>query len=752
MARKSKKQKHPAVTPYGPLGVEAASPRKWRIAALVLGVIGGGVLLLGHFLLPEQPRFIVWLLGLVCAVWATTVFVLATHQPEEDELALRLERGVALDFGKALRASRQERGKVKLPGLGEVTFRQIGGGSLFLAVFLWWLTPWAPIAVAERKLEDPAQVLGEEILSTVLVLTNPHCPIVQLPIQPPKIKALAGYLPAGPSRLDLAWKALAGGQFDEARKQFQAVMEETSEPSATDQAILGLAQTEMYCWKFSQALEAYEKLLQRNRQDPFVLGQAAVAAIQQARYAQAAQWLEEALKLADSAAGTDPQKLRVLVVLLHGKATLLTLWGRSAQQWEEAAQIYGRTKDLLGQQEVFGSKPPLLAAAVNNQAVLQQLRSRFAGVQALHHQSRDVWMSSFGAAHPHVAVSWTNVAFCHLVLGEFDLADQSIQKASAVFQKQPSLDEASPLRSPTQCAVSLLARTYAQYQEAEVPALQALRSLEQTLGTEHPAVIGPVCALALSYGELGRYISSATPFFFRAEAVGEKSLGKDHPMMAVITLWEAQLQVAQKQYAAAKQTAEKALKLALDTYGEEHLVTATIFNTLGQAELELGRIGEARLHLEKALRILEKTVGKEAPEMIQTQACLAALESGPITYSKGQRAYEKAISMLENLLGEEHKKHPAVARLQVRCARLLMQNQRAAEAEPFLQRALEIQQTVFAQTQPNHPDLADTLETYANLLVQRNPPDPVQAEKFRQQAQQIRLRHQEEDRLKIPGG
>lgn len=752
MVHKSKKPKHPVSTPYGLPDQQQPLVRKWQTAAWIVGLIGVLALVSGHFLVPALPRGVVWLLGGVCAAWAVSVFLLATHQPEEDELALRVQKGVHLDFGKALRESRHKRRKVKLPGLGEVTFRQLGGAGIFVAVWIWWLTPWAPIRVAQRKLEDPAQVLAEEVLSPVLVLTDPYLPMVQLPVQPPKVKELARYLPAGPSRVDRAWKLLAEGRFDEARQQFQAVFQESTETGAIDRATLGLAQTEMYSWNFSAAGESYEKLLQRNRQDPLLLGQAAVAALYQARYTQASQWLDEALKLADTGSNIPPEKLRVLAGLLHAKATLLTIWGRSAPEWEQAAKLYNRAKELLGQEELFGPRPPLLGAAVNNQTVLQQLLSRFAGVQALHHQARTIWEQSLGPAHPHMADSWTNLAMCHVVLGEYPQAQQAVENAVEVLQKQPGLPEESPLRGPSRCAASLLARIYAQYSQAESPALQALRSFENTFGVAHPAVVGPLCSLALFYGELARYIASATPFLLRAETAVEKNLGKDHPQLAVIQLWQAELLLAQKQYPAAKQTAEKALKLALATYGEDHLLTATILNSLAQAKIELGESTDARTHLEKARRILEKNIGKGCPDMVQTQALLAALESGPIRYQSGWHGYKQAIAMLEGLLGQEHKDHPAAAQLRVRAARLFLQNRRAADAKPLLEQALQIQQTVFAQTQPNHPDLADTLELYAEVLEQSDPPDPAQAQKLRQQARQIRLQHQQEDRLKIPGG
>jgi|GEM_PF-1984351 len=752
MAKKSKKIKYAGGPPSGLLEGQLPSVRKWRWAAGGLGVLGLMGIVAAHFLVRELPWWGVCLGGLACAAWATVVFLLATHEPESEELALRIQKGVHVDFGKALREARQKRRKVKLPGLGEVSLRQMGSTGIFLLVFVWWLTPWGPIRVAERKLEDPAQLLGEELLSPVLVLTDPYWAMVQLPVMPPKLKQLSRYLPAGPTRMERGWKLLAEGRFEEARQQFQAVLKESADAALLERATLGLAQTEVYSWNFSTAGEHYEKLLQRNRQNPFVLGQAAMTALYRARYAEALQWLNEALKLVDSGSNLPPEKQRILSGLLHGKATVLSIVGRSAEQWEEAASLYRRAQELLGQEELFGSHPPLLAAVVNNQTVLQQLRSRLVGVQTLHHQARTVWEQSLGRDHLHVADGWTNLAMCHLVLGDYAQAEQALANARRVLQPQIEQAQSSPLSTPYQCAVSLLARSYAQYREAELPALEALRNMEQVFGPEHPAVMGPVCTLALCYGELARYIASATPLILRAEALGEKTLGKDHPRLATIRLWEAELLLAQKQYSAAKDVAEKALQMALATWGEEHLLTAQILNALAHAKLELDDTAEVRSQLEKARRILssEKIGLRQGPDMIQTLTFLAALEAKTAP-PRGLTSYKQALSTLEHLLGPDHQEHPTVARLLVRAARLAIRTRQLAEAKQFLQRAQQIQQAAFAQTQPNHPDLADTLELYADLLEQSDPPDPAQAQKLRQQARQIRLRHQQEDRLKAPG-
>jgi hypothetical protein len=45
----------------------------------------------------------------------------------------------------AMREYGRSYNRLRIPGIGSVRTSVILGGLVFLAVFAWWLTPWAPI-------------------------------------------------------------------------------------------------------------------------------------------------------------------------------------------------------------------------------------------------------------------------------------------------------------------------------------------------------------------------------------------------------------------------------------------------------------------------------------------------------------------------------------------------------------------------------------------------------------------------------
>lgn len=748
MAKKPKKQR--AGTPYVLPGTPTVTHKKWRAAALAAGLLLVLAVVAARVFVREQPRLVVWLMGLACAAWAAAVYALATHEPQHDEMALRLQRGLHLDFGKALRTSRKERRKVKLPLVGETTVRRVVGACISAIVFAWWLTPWAPVAVAERKIEDLSVPLSGEIMAAVLVMPDANLATVQPPIMPQRAKRLAAGIPADAAAYQRGRKALAEGRYDDARALLGTALGEAADPADVHAAV---GQAELYAYRFPEALTAYEKALALKPREPALSCQAAVAAIHLGQFARADRWTNDAVKVLEEKpeAAQTPDDQRALAAALHLRATLLTVVARTGAEYEEALKLFDRAKKLQAREDVLGPGHPYLAATVNNQAVLSQLRSRFAGVQAMHDQARDIWSRGLGKRHPLVAASLDNLAMYRLVVGDYASAWQCNREALAILRESfPADAPDNPVLAVALNGASILERTYARYREAETLAQQALAAFEKAFGPDHPAVASAASTLASLYGELARYVTIAKPFFLRAESVAVKTLGAEHPYVAVVFNKQAQLCLAQGQYGAAKDLAEKALKIATAAYGEEHTVVAAVLNTLGRAELELGSPGSARPHLEKALRVLEKTVGKEGPDVAVTLGNLAALDSGPVTYLSGVKRYQQAIAMTEGLLGAEQKEHPAVASLSFRTAQLLAQNRRFSEAEPYLKRAMDIQEAALVPSQPNHPDLAGTLEAYAALLRQLNPPDNARADKMLARAADIRAKHQEEDRPKTP--
>jgi hypothetical protein len=87
--------------------------------------------------------------------------------------------------------------------------------------------------------------------------------------------------------------------------------------------------------------------------------------------------------------------------------------------------------------------------------------------------------------------------------------------------------------------------------------------------------------------------------------------------------------------------------------------------------------------------------------------------------------------------------------LLVDLAGLYAHRSRYTDAEQCLAQALQIQEKVVVPFQPNHPEVADTLDAYAAVLRKLNPPQTARAAKMDARAEQIRAKHFEEDRPKV---
>ncbi|MEX2141286.1 MAG: hypothetical protein WD894_18620 [Pirellulales bacterium] len=75
-----------------------------------------------YFVVPPLPAFFQRLVGLVNALLAMVAAMFAVRE-----------------YGRSYN-------RLRVPGVGSVRTNMIVGGLVFLVVFAWWLSPWAPIA------------------------------------------------------------------------------------------------------------------------------------------------------------------------------------------------------------------------------------------------------------------------------------------------------------------------------------------------------------------------------------------------------------------------------------------------------------------------------------------------------------------------------------------------------------------------------------------------------------------------------
>ena len=358
-----------AVPPIG--RIARKSLQKVPLAAVAWGAVLLIYMAVLFWLAPDAvPAWLQRLLGLISAVLATAVYVCATRPPEsQDDLATQVRRGQHLDFGKQLREERRgHHGRsVNLPLLGETTLRAIGGAVVFVVVAAWWLTPLAPVAVAEREIGDVSGPLTREITSLVLVCPDGRLPIAQPPVRPPDARRLAKTIPDRADSYTLGLKAIAEGRYDDAQYLLaQSTAEGEGDPVAIHVA---RAQAELYAGRPAEAAVWYGNALGAKPNDPGLLCQMAAAWIHAGSPAKAQALLARALPAARD--GGEATKLD-LAVCLHLLSALDQLTGVRLDRAEDCNK---QAQKLFAEQ--LGEGDPREAASLNNQSVLFALRGSF---------------------------------------------------------------------------------------------------------------------------------------------------------------------------------------------------------------------------------------------------------------------------------------------------------------------------------------------------------------------------------------
>ena len=209
--------------------------------------------------------------------------------------------------------------------------------------------------------------------------------------------------------------------------------------------------------------------------------------------------------------------------------------------------------------------------------------------------------------------------------------------------------------------------------------------------------------------EMGRY-QEALPFFVKALAILEKSLGPAHPNVAPILNNLALLYVTQGLYTKAEPLYERSLKIREKSFGPEHPDVATSLNNLALLYFNQKLYTKAESLHQRSLKIREKSFGPEHPDVATSLNNLALLYFNQGLYAKAEPLYQRSLKILEKSLGPEH---PRLAASLNNLGGIYYAQGLYAKAEPLYQRSLKILEKSFG---PEHPIVARSLESYAKLL------------------------------------
>ena len=265
------------------------------------------------------------------------------------------------------------------------------------------------------------------------------------------------------------------------------------------------------------------------------------------------------------------------------------------------------------------------------------------------------------------------------------LANERIDyaKAYAYYQEAAKLEPDNPTYLNM---AGRLAHEVGRYAEAQPFLEEALDIREKTLGPEHPDVALSLNNLALLYHNQGQY-GKAEPLYQRSLAIREKALGPDHPDVATSLNNLAALYYPQGQYGKAEPLYQRALAISEKALGPDHPDVATSLNNLAVLYHDQGRYEKAEPLYQRSLAISEKALGPEHPDVATSLNNLASLYDTQGQYGKAEPLYQRSLAIREKALGPDH---PDVATSLNNLAALYKAQGQYEKAEPLYQRSLAI--------------------------------------------------------------
>ncbi|MEI6125078.1 MAG: tetratricopeptide repeat protein [Pseudomonadota bacterium] len=206
----------------------------------------------------------------------------------------------------------------------------------------------------------------------------------------------------------------------------------------------------------------------------------------------------------------------------------------------------------------------------------------------------------------------------------------------------------------------------------------------------------------------GRY-QEAIPFSLKILTICEQTYGPEHLFTATSANNLALLYIYTGYYANAEPLFKRALEIYQKTLGPEHPSTATALNNLAALYSNTGGYAKAEPLYKRALEIQEKALGPEHPDTANSLNSLAGLYSKLGDYAKAEPLIKRALEIYEKTLGLEH---PDTANSLNNLAGLYNESGDYAKAEPLYKRALEIYEKTLG---PDHPTTANSLNNLAGL-------------------------------------
>jgi tetratricopeptide (TPR) repeat protein len=266
------------------------------------------------------------------------------------------------------------------------------------------------------------------------------------------------------------------------------------------------------------------------------------------------------------------------------------------------------------QRQLRGNEPhPDLAEALNDLALLYQLRGDYDDSEKFYLESMAMKRRLYGDKHPEIANALENLASALQDKGDLARAEPLYRQALDMWRSL--VGDTHPEVATALQNLASLQYDRGDTRDALANQREALEIYRKVFPQDHPTValelnrMGFWLTMAGQYDEADRDIEEAL-------AMRRRLLGDHNPGVASSQVVLATLQVAQQHYAQALESARSATDIYSEALSPTHWRTAVSMSAQGAALTGLGRYAEAEPLLTQSAAILSKDGG--APPVFKT--------------------------------------------------------------------------------------------------------------------------------------
>ena len=341
-------------------------------------------------------------------------------------------------------------------------------------------------------------------------------------------------------------------------------------------------------------------------------------------------------------------------------------------------------EEALKKREVLlGPEHPEVAEACDRLGDVYRKQGRYAEAEPLLKRAVAIRERRFSPNAPLIADSLTSLGNLYQSMGRLDDAQPVLDRALAIRERNES-DDAGLARTLHSVAV-LMARR-GKIAEAE-PYLRATLDIqERTMGRDHPVLATTYTNLANVYLLQKRFVD-AEPLYARALEIRRRVLGPRHASVAETLDGMANLNLEANRLDAAERLFREALSIYQEAYGGMHRNVGIDLDNLGKILTRQHNYQEAETCYRQAVVILEKTLSGDDPYLGETLHDFGELYHELKRFAEAESLLRRALAARERVLGPDS---TATADSLRALGVVLRDAGRAAAALPFLARAFEI--------------------------------------------------------------